>query len=1346
MKRSVFFLILFTVFNLASGMRPLLLEHLDKRHGLESNYITDIETDSHDFIWVATEGGLSRFDGNRFTTITERNSTLSGNAVNTLFYEEGRDRLWVGTKQGLDVIDCASQRLLEDTVPGGYMLYNIVGFASDHKGGLWIVNHYDNIVHYDPSTGKTFAIDSSARIPMAFRCVADDGKGHLYIGHASYGFSVMDIKEKSFVTLTYNPSDPRSLPGNDVKCMLIDRYGNVWVGTDHGLALYNPVDKDFTRLSSDDPVLANAVTGNINTISEMADGSLWIGTNINEIMRLDIGNLSLSNPIRLSLSIVERIIPPGENFDSGIMCIRQDGFGNVWAGSFNAGVFFAGHTLPQFELQPLPYQRKGLKGGSGFNCFFNDGSEGVWAANRNEIVRFKDGEIQEVIDPGLRATPSVEFICALHRIGDEVLFSVREQGVFAYSLASKTTRKIPLGKDLNYANLFSRTEDGRLLAGAQDGLYEYRQGCFIELDSVNVLMHHLIPDGVVRDRQGKTWVGTYGGGVFVFDKDMKPLLQLRNEDGFSSNAVKDMMIDSRGWIWVAGQDGCSVIKDTSNPSAFTNLGYEDGLDNLHIHSLTEDAKGNVWITSENSLIRWNANTEKLENYRFISHLPSGNLLDRASVCAADGSLYFGTSNGILRLPDDSRLVYADRIPLRITGVSRLFPPSDSSDPLLTHTHDAITLDYESNTFRIAFASADYSQAELVEYSYLIEGVDKDWLPAGSDNSAVIHNLAPGEYTFKVRARFHNQDWDDENVAALKITVKPPFWQTWYAKLLYLLMFVTVVYIVFRFYKRRLEMRNEIEMERRKSIDAQELNDERIRFFTNITHELRTPLTLILGPLEDLSNENALPDSLKPQVGSILGSARRLLELINKILEFRKTETQNFKLTISRGNLANLVTESGMRYQELNRNPKVKFKIDIDNGIDSVFFDRDAMTIILSNLLSNAIKYTPEGSVTLSLHREGDKILLKVADTGYGIEEKAIPHIFDRYYQAKGKHQASGTGIGLALVKSIVDLHHCQIDVESQPGKGSLFTVTIPADYDYPDEVHADTPSVVALPETAEGEASGDGTRPSVLVVEDNDDIREYIERALSKDYRVKGAADGKEGLDLARETGPAIIVSDIMMPVMDGIEMCREVKTDIRTSHIPVILLTAKDSLTDKETGYDAGADSYLTKPFSAKLLQSRIRNILQMRQKLTGRIVAPLSIPTDPTPEADNPVPTRQEDAPTLKLGKIDRDFLEKFTNLVNENISNPDLDIAFLRDALNMSQSTLYRKVKGLTGMSAIEFIRKIRLRHAYDLINDGNSVSVTAYACGFNDVSYFSACFREEYGKTPSQLQKAAGGVVS
>lgn len=604
----------------------------------------------------------------------------------------------------------------------------------------------------------------------------------------------------------------------------------------------------------------------------------------------------------------------------------------------------------------------------------------------------------------------------------------------------------------------------------------------------------------------------------------------------------------------------------------------------------------------------------------------------------------------------------------------------------------------------------------------------------------------------IKTRIRNQEWSDE-ISSIEIIIAPPLWLSWWAKLLYVISGVGLLFTGLWAYKRKLNLEYLYESEKKSHEQEQELNDKRLRFYTNITHELRTPLTLILGPLEDLVKSNTLSSKDHHRISVIHQSAVRLLNLINQILDFRKTETQNKRLCVTKGNLTNVVYEVGLKYKELNSKPDIQILIEIEEENMFLFFDKEIITMILDNLISNALKYTDKGYIRIRTEWVTENGIryaqLSVEDTGYGIGKEALAHIFERYYQESGEHQASGTGIGLALVKNLVKnlvkLHEGDIQVKSLPDVGTTFYLRLLADNTYPQALHGEDMHTekqdikeeesTIKPEVIEPDKNA---RPIILVVEDNADIRDYIADSFTDLYEIKTAANGKEGLQIATDCIPDIIVSDIMMPVMNGVVMCQKLKADIRTSHIPVILLTAKDSITDKEEGYQVGADSYLTKPFSASLLQSRISNLLTQRRLLSERFAIRPEKPERQSMEEKRAIITES-------MNKLDKEFLDKITNTITKGLAAAEnIDITVLSNVMCMSSSTLYRKVKALTGMSTNEYIRKIKMQLAEKYLLEGKySISEIAFKVGINSNVYFRQCFKEEFGMSASDYLKQLTG---
>ena len=1317
--------------------QPLVLRHLGTEDGLPNPLVTDMEQDGRGFLWIATEAGLSRFDGKEFSRFDKVNSPLAGDALNVLLADKCENRLWVGSKSGMNWVDCTTMQVTDMPELDSLGMNNIssISFSAAPDSNVWVSNLYHRIVLCNRKSGHVLTcLDADELgIPESFRFVKEDNKGTLYIGHAGEGFGTLDLKTLAYRNYRHVPDDPNSLPGNNVRCACIDHTGNLWLGTNSGLALYRPTTDDFLvfRHEADNP--HSLVSDNIMDLREMSDGTLWIASDIGGVNVLDLRDIAFTRPDKVRFRRIEVTYDKHGLSSGNIRSLLGDVYGNVWIGNHSSGVDFVSHLQPPFRV--LPYLKRGnaikLESVGGM-C--NAGQQGVWLGGINEVVRFAEGEIRQRVDLSSYLSRPYAQVSALSR-GDDVLYvGLFDDGALRIRLPDgKAERLLFFDGTESHPGVstFYRDTDGGILVGTVRGLYHVKEASLHPVLNVNRAIGGLSVYGILRDKQGKLWIGTYGNGIYVFDKDTTLVSHLYDKGGLCSNTVHQLISDKEGkGVWGALRGGIVRIADTRKPSSFRCYGRKDGLEDVYVHALHEDGAGNLWFSTECGISCMHREEGRICSYDASYGVPAGGFSD-GSVCVdADSLFYFASHNGVCAFrPEDirhtERISSVRIIKCRIVG--------RQGGEIFVSDGEELSLPFRQNSFNLRFSVADYAQSQQVEYAYRMEGLDREWTELQDEDQVTFRSVAPGTYTFQVKARLRNQSWDDASMASLTVEVLPPFWRTWYAKTFYLLLIIIGIYVWLRFYRRKLLLESSLEMKRREMQSEQNLNAERLRFYTNITHELRTPLTLIIGPLEDLANDPKLPAPYTHKIQVIRGSALRLLNLINQILEFRKAETQNRKLTVQKGNLRDLVMEIGLRYKELNRNPRVRVEVNIETEQTVLYFDSDIFTTILNNLLSNALKYTPEGEVRLTLRTVGSYTEIEVSDTGYGIEPDALPHIFDRYYQAEGKHQASGSGIGLALVKSLADLHEGVLNVRSEVGKGTVFTFGVRTDNVYPNALHKESPAVVPTPVLPEErvnvspDTEKKNDRPVILAVEDNDDIREYIASSFGG-YQVVTACNGKEGWEKAQQFIPDIIVSDVMMPEMDGIEFCRLVKEDMRTSHIPVILLTAKDSIQDKEEGYESGADSYLTKPFSAKLLQSRVRNLLESRRKL-ARMVEEQSKGLKPKGETDVP-----------KMNKLDREFLDRLTRVIETNIESEKLDMPFIAEQMNMSHSTLYRKIKALTGASGNEFIRKVRLRYSVRLmVEEGYNISGAAFASGFNDGNYYRNCFKEEYGMLPSDYLK-------
>lgn len=1319
--------------------QPYILNHLGVKNGLSNNYVKDIAQDKRGCIWIATESGLNRFDGRDFTIYKENNSDIINNALNVLLYDDEEDILWIGSKSGISRYHLSSNHFENFMIQDGVIIENIVDISHAADGGVWITNHHGNIVYFDKTSKRFIPFKEEHIIQKLGKsnwCTYDSNNGYLFVGHAQEGLSIIDKKNQTIKNYRKQPENPKSLPGNSVYSICIDHVGNIWVGTNEGLALFNSQTEEFLVFKHQPGKPQSLVADHIYSIKEMNDGTLWIGADIGGVSILDLRNISFMDP-----SAVKFYNMTADNTKYGvssnnIRSLLQDSYGNIWIGNYGSGVDFISHSQPSFNILPYNTEKGYTIKNKPVWGICTDDENRIWLGGENEVAIFEDNKLTKIIDisPYL-SRPFGQVFSIKQSSNGEFLLGIYDDGLLKYDPKNNKTERIDLGADNIDIITFYEDKEETMWIGAEYGIYLYRNNELTIEDKVTKQLRDRSVYGILKDSQGKLWIGTYGGGVSIFNEQNELITRLESEKGFCSNSISHLFMDSNGGIWIGTRNGIGYVKDTSQPDIYESYGIAQELNDGHVRAIYEDRKGNIWVSTNDGISSWNKETKTFNNYDYRDGIPVGNFIEGSACSVSNGNIYFGSLNGVCYFDPQSIMVNQQIAPVQIIEYIGFDKQTESKkEEFLIAVQDGIiNLPYKQNSFRIVFSVPDYSQNQQVEYSYIMEGLENAWYNTQGENQITFRNVPYGEYKFKVKARLKNQDWDESNLATMIININPPLWLTWYAKLCYFILFIICFYLFLRSYKNKVALRSSLEYERKEFLSKQELNEERLRFYTNITHELRTPLTLILGPLEDLIHDSNLPSLYKTKINIIHGSAIRLLNLINQILEFRKTETQNRKLTVSKNNLSNLVSEVGLRYKELNQNSKVNFKINVENKNAILYYDPDIVITILNNLLSNAVKYTPEGEIQMTIRsiEEIDNIYteIEISDTGYGIDQHALPHIFDRYYQAKGKHQASGTGIGLALVKSLVDLHEGLLEVRSIAGKGSTFSFRLLTENTYPTALHSESKTIIEE-ESENISIEGRTEVPLVLIIEDNDEIREYIASSLAVDYKVLTAANGREGLEIAFNQIPNIIVSDIMMPEINGMELCRMVKEDIRTSHIPLILLTAKDTIQDKEEGYESGADSYLTKPFSAKLLKSRIRNLLDIRRKMAKQIaINTKGIDSSETTKNISP-----------EISQLDKDFLDKLTSIIEENMEQEKIDVSFIKDKMFMSHSTFYRKVKGLTGMSANEFIRKYKLKKGLQLLLSRKyNISEVAFMTGFQDVPYFRACFKDEYGMPPSEYLK-------
>lgn len=1345
-KLLLFFGLILQVLALTASTSSIF-KNLGLKEGLSNGFVNDMIIDGQGFIWAATESGLTRIAGTKCTIFKNNNSNIDNDGIVGLYYNKESNSIWILFKNGhIDVFDCKTQQFIHFTQKIPKKSVADIKGAAD--GGIWIAYYDGTIQHYTPKNQK-FSTISNKRLPNiknGIRSITDDGNDHLYIGLRIEGLYVYNLRTQKTKYFRHNPNDPQSLPGDNVRSICIDHAKNIWVGTNLGLGLLDPFTgkfKVFKHIANNPASLAG---DNIHQIIEMNDRTLWIASDIGGISVLDL-NL-YKNPLTEELKFSQITKENSGLSSNNNRRIIQDSFGNIWIANYSMGIDFIAKSAA--SINTLQYMGKALEEVTGLYC---DHQGNLWIGRDNLMSLYQNGKLMQTwnFSSYLSNSSSSIYVFEEDKKGN-IWCGTSDNGVLKFNPHTHSFTRINYAQNLDVHALCENAQ-GKMWVGTEAGIFSVENDKINKEQELNRQMgkNPTIIYSIKEDNYGQIWIGTLDRGVFVFSKQMKLIVHLTEKNLLATNSINHIIKDADGGIWMATMRGLAYVQNPLQPGAIKNYNERYGIKDSHIRAISQDKQGNIWVSMFSGIACLNIHKQRFYNYDYESGIPTSNFVEASAVTTPDGTIYFGSPGGICFFNPQQLTEPKAVSPIQIINCERVGKLSDqfASRLISPNNEGIICLSHDDNTFKINFTIKDFSQEGNVEYSYMMKGLDDQWYETEGDNEVTFRNLKPGDYTFIIRAKLKNQDWEDASTAEMKVVVNPPLWLTWWAKLCYVLLIMGILGYFFRSYQKQLLLRNSLVQEKWESKQRQQVNEERLRFFTNITHELRTPLTLILGPLEDLMEDKEIAERVHHKIGCIHASAERLLNLINDILEFRKTQTQNRKLTVAKANLGAFVREIGVRFKDLNQNSRLNIRLNIKTGVPELYFDSEVINTVINNLMSNAIKYTPEGSITLSLTMQEDNtVAIAVEDTGYGIDKDALPHICDRYYQENGNHQASGTGIGLALVKSLATLHQAELTVESEKGRGSKFTFSLKADRTYPEALHKDDNQDLATAENAEenettSKEPTEDIRPLLLIVEDNADIRLYIEESLHEDYRIIQACNGREGMEQAFSKVPDIIVSDIMMPEMDGIKMTHILKEDIRTSHIPIILLTAKTSINDQEEGYDSGADSYLTKPFSAKLLHSRIRNILSGRRRLADYIVQKniSQFETSADEQQTSQKATEEkEDAMTCQISNLDKKFLEKLNKLIENHISTDDLDMAFMTDKMAMSHSTFYRKVKALTGMSANEYIKKAKLRHSMTLLKKGEySIAEVAILAGFNNLGNFRESFKREFGKSPSEILK-------
>ncbi|ANW96657.1 hybrid sensor histidine kinase/response regulator [Wenyingzhuangia fucanilytica] len=1334
------------MFAWSSFSQDIKFEHYNDNDGLSHNSIRHITQDKHGFLWIGTFSGLNRFDGYEFKTYlsnSEISNEINSDDITALEFDELNNHLWIGTRKGLTLLELDTHQfttfLNDGSNPNGLPDDEVRAVYVDKFKRVWVGTKDKGLYLFslDQQSFKKIHLPNFNYIKEIF----EDRSGDIWIGSfATAGVAKITLNHKGSIlqTTTYTLNVPFTDEKNPyLNFIYQDAKKDVFVGTRKGLYKFNKQENKFDNLYIKNNEIRYALGPYFVSVAQAPDGKYWLGTlggllacdNLEDIAE---GNFRWHYSVLTNqTSLVDNLVSALHFDSSGVLWIgtengldKYDPFENQFNFSKDISKFI-GEQAPRIRGFSATHDRKIVVATRHNGLFIKEEERFVPLYNNQKdiaSIHSKDGKI---------------FYCGLWN-----------GKVLIYDYVRHKSTEIEVGFDQVAISDIYKLDEHKLVVGS------FGQGAkIVELDAFNRVVKNtvLLDDGdinkMITDNNGNMWFATELG-VVKYNISSKSITTyqslLQNKQGLPHNNVSDIIFDSTGKLWAATRKGLSYFNQEKNQ--FMPLNYFSELSNKWVTDFLLDADQNLWLNLNNNSV---AKIDTKRNSYNIYHVNSGNRLDffssRGFFNFGKSNIYLGGKNGIIYFSPYSIKENKQSSTPVITEIkinNQVILPGKEINgeiPLKKDFNEIkhINLSYENRNFSFQFSTPSYANERLNKFEYMLKGFDDTWVNTSSNSRTVQYtNLFPGEYFFKIKSSNNDGYWS--NVVTYKITIERPFWLTYQALILFLLLIALIIYLVRKEVKNRMRLKQELVTEKVNRERDVKLNNEKLRFFTNISHELRTPLTLILGPAKQLIEQEEVQstDYQKSRYHLIHQNASRLLNLVNQVLDFRKAQTGELKLKVSKTDVLQYTQNIFDSFKEFAYNKQIQFNFNVE--IESLFgwIDKDKYDKILYNLLSNAIKFTNKhGNVELYVgvkNTDNKYLIIEVSDDGIGIPKKSQEKIFTRFYQAtNSKENNTGSGIGLSLVKSLVDLHKGEIKVKSTPNQGSLFTVIIPIDREFynKEEVFEfveskDTETEIILPKIQQqNKTTNTNIKEKILVIEDNLELRKYLIDYLSGYYKVYEAENGKEGLQLCKQIKPALCVADVMMPIMDGLEFCKELKNDEFISHIPVILLTALSENKDKVKGYDVGADGYLVKPFDPALLKTVIENViktrLELKTKFSGEVESEISL---------------------LTHSPIDKDLMDKITNLIEQNIHNIDLSTSFLCQELGVSSSKLYRKVKELTDLSPNEFIRTIRLKKSATLLKTKkHNVSEVTNLVGFNDPLYFSRCFKKQFGFPPSKLLK-------
>lgn len=1299
-------------------------KNLSIRNGLSQNTVNAILQDRKGFMWLGTKDGLNRYDGLSFRKFKHdaANPRSIGNSFITSLYEDFNGNIWVGTdagvyiyypeKEAFEEFDCQS---LEKT----RIERSVSMIAGDKQGRVWIAVEAQGMFCYD-TRQKLLRNYPLSEISSNIKCFTFDSGGTLWLGF--YGDGLYYSKDNLATVHPYgSPEDgKREFEGGVITKIVQGNYNCLYIGSvKEGVSELNLTSGQVRNLLAIDESGESIFCRDLLPYS---DNELWIGTESG----IYIYNLRTAQFIHLRASLYDSY----SLSDNAIYALYKDREEGLWIGSYFGGVDYYPRQYTYFAKYYPKNIANSLHGKRVREfCRADDGT--LWIGTEDGGLNHFNPKTKEFhfFEPSAGFT-NIHGLCM---DGSHLWVGTFSKGLRVIDTRTgvvlRTYTEGHTPHSLNDNSIFSicRTSAGEIYLGTLFGLLRYNR-TQDNFDRIPELNGKFVYD-IKEDSYGNLWLATYANGAYCYDVSVRRwknyVFDAEDEKSLPYDKVLSVFEDSYRQIWLTTQGGgfCLFHPDTET---FTRYGLKDGLPNDVVYQIVEDDDRFLWLTTNNGLVRFDPKTMEMKVFSTANGLPTNQFNYRSGFKDEAGNIYLGSINGFVAF--DPRTFAENRqVPAVAITDFLLFnkevPVGETDSPLKSSImfSDKVVLTADQNSFSFRIAALSYQAPRMNKLMYKLEGFDEGWLTIGESPLVTYSNLGYGDYVFKVKASNSDGVWNEQETS-LHLSILPPFYLSGWAYCFYVLFFMGCLVCVIFYFKRRNYRKQHRQMEMLEQEKEREVYHAKIDFFTNVAHEIRTPLTLIKGPLENIILKKEVDSETKEDLYIMKQNTERLLNLTNQLLDFRKTETRGFRLNFTECDVVAVLRETYLRFTSLAKQKGLDFILELPQECFMADVNQEALTKIISNLLNNGVKYAST-YLRISLETDEKVFHIRTFNDGEMIPDTMKEEIFKPFVRLdKEDEVTTGTGIGLALSRSLAELHQGSLMMEKGE-EVNCFCLTLPVNQDSTITLSAENVSQVEENSCGweQEETDTKEKKPMILVVEDNPDMLAFIRKQLTTEYSVLTAMNGIEALAVLDNHYVNLVVSDVMMPQMDGFELCKTIKSDLSYSHIPVVLLTAKTNIQSKIEGLELGADAYIEKPFSVEYLLANISSLIHNREKLRQTF-------------AKSPFVA----ANTMALTKADEEFIWKLNDIIQANLHNPEFSMEDMADALKMSRSSFYRKIKGVLDLSPNEYLRLERLKQAAQLLKEGKSrVNEICYTVGFNSPSYFSKCFLKQFGVLPKDF---------